>query len=146
MFRCLTSGSVTSTCFETLFNNWCVTFFHFPDKSPILPSFIFVNKSMSWMDAQSYCRQHYADLASVRDEYENQQIQLISSSRQIWIGLYRGPWKWSDGSSTSFLRARTNINETHARDRTSCGVFYKKMMRVSSCDSELFSVCQMGEL
>ncbi|XP_029692633.1 putative C-type lectin domain family 20 member A isoform X2 [Takifugu rubripes] len=119
------------------------TFVCYNDKSPILPSFIFVNKPMSWMDAQSYCRQHYTDLASVRDKSENEQIQLISSSPQIWIGLYRGPWKWSDGSSTSFLRAKTNINETHARNRTSCGVFYKNKMRVSNCDSERFSVCQM---
>lgn len=121
------------------------TFFHFPDKSLLLPRFSFVNKSMSWMEAQSYCRQHYTDLASVRNKSENELIHLISSSQQIWIGLYRGPWKWSDGSSTSFLRTRTNINETYARDRTSCGVFYNKMMRVSNCDTELFSVCQMGE-
>lgn len=97
------------------------------------------------MDAQSYCRQHHTDLASVRNQSENDQIQRTSNAQHIWIGLYRGPWKWSDGSSTSFLREKTSIHETHANNLTSCGVIKNEMLTVSRCESKLASVCQMGE-
>uniref|UniRef100_A0A1A8GWM0 C-type lectin domain-containing protein n=1 Tax=Nothobranchius korthausae TaxID=1143690 RepID=A0A1A8GWM0_9TELE len=51
---------------------------------------------MTWFQAQSYCRQHYTDLASVRNLSENEQIwRLITGS--TWIGLYKNTWKWSNG-------------------------------------------------
>ncbi|XP_029913814.1 uncharacterized protein LOC115363677 [Myripristis murdjan] len=64
---------------------------------------ILVNKDKSWSDAQSYCRQNYTDLASIRNLTENEEIRgLISNSS--WIGLFRGTWKWSDGSTMSFTK------------------------------------------
>uniref|UniRef100_A0A3Q1IXT0 C-type lectin domain-containing protein n=1 Tax=Anabas testudineus TaxID=64144 RepID=A0A3Q1IXT0_ANATE len=64
-------------------------------------SFILVNQAMTWTDAQSYCRVHYTDLASVRNQAENDQIWLMLQNQYTWIGLYRNSWKWSDGSSLS---------------------------------------------
>ena len=51
--------------------------------------FIFVEKAMSWSDAQRYCRKHFIDLATVRNEEENQEIQSLTKNRSVWIGLYR---------------------------------------------------------
>ncbi len=51
--------------------------------------FIFVERELSWSDAQLYCRKLYTDLASVRDEKENQEIQHLAKNRSVWIGLYR---------------------------------------------------------
>lgn len=121
-------------------------FVHLADAGKVLSSFIFVNKTLSWMDAQRYCREHHTDLASVRNQSENDQIQRTSNAQHIWIGLYRGPWKWSDGSSTSLIREKTNINETHANNLSSCGVIKNKMLTVSRCDLKLSSVCQISEL
>uniref|UniRef100_A0A3P8TTA5 C-type lectin domain-containing protein n=1 Tax=Amphiprion percula TaxID=161767 RepID=A0A3P8TTA5_AMPPE len=64
--------------------------------------FVFVNESKTWTDAQSYCRQRYTDLASVRNQAENDQIRTLTQDQQCWIGLYRGQWKWSDGTPMSF--------------------------------------------
>ncbi|KAK7883906.1 hypothetical protein WMY93_027029 [Mugilogobius chulae] len=65
-------------------------------------NYTFVNASMTWKDAQSYCRQHHTDLATIRDETENSAVAALSSNASVWIGLYREPWRWSDGSSGTF--------------------------------------------
>ncbi|XP_071402751.1 macrophage mannose receptor 1-like [Centroberyx affinis] len=68
------------------------------------PEFVVVNDRMNWSSAQRYCRENYIDLASVRNQTENQEIQkLVPQGDQAWIGLYREPLsRWSDGSNSSF--------------------------------------------
>ncbi|KAK7883905.1 hypothetical protein WMY93_027028 [Mugilogobius chulae] len=53
-------------------------------------------------DARSYCRQHYTDLATIEDETENTELTTVISGHKVWIGLYREPWRWSDGSTSNF--------------------------------------------
>ncbi|XP_043975631.1 C-type mannose receptor 2-like [Gambusia affinis] len=72
-------------------------------------SLIFINQTMSWPAAQSYCREHHTDLASVRSMSENEQIKgLVQSAgeNQVWIGIYRNSWMWVDGSNSSFRHWR----------------------------------------
>ncbi|KAI9515673.1 hypothetical protein NQZ68_023323 [Dissostichus eleginoides] len=67
-------------------------------------TFVLINSTMNWTEAQSYCREHHTDLASVRNLTENQQLVELSPAGgyNAWIGLYRDSWKWSDGSNSSF--------------------------------------------
>ncbi|XP_033987628.1 uncharacterized protein LOC117483405 [Trematomus bernacchii] len=66
-------------------------------------TFVLINSLMTWTQAQSYCREHHTDLASVRNQTEHQQIfELFPGGNPYWIGLYRDSWKWSDGSFYSF--------------------------------------------
>ncbi|XP_014835128.1 PREDICTED: C-type mannose receptor 2-like isoform X1 [Poecilia mexicana] len=66
-------------------------------------SFVLVQSGMNWTEAQSFCRKQYSDLASIRNESENQQVQqLVPAGTKVWTGLYRDGWKWSAGSRSSF--------------------------------------------
>uniref|UniRef100_A0A3Q0R2L2 C-type lectin domain-containing protein n=1 Tax=Amphilophus citrinellus TaxID=61819 RepID=A0A3Q0R2L2_AMPCI len=66
-------------------------------------TFIYITNPMSWLSAQSYCRAHYTDLASVSNMAENQKLdQLVPTAAKVWIGLFRDSWKWTDGSNSLF--------------------------------------------
>ncbi|KAI5622887.1 secretory phospholipase A2 receptor-like isoform X1 [Silurus asotus] len=64
--------------------------------------YIYVDDSVEWPDAQTYCRQHYTDLASAKDENENSLLQSIISGR-TWIDLIRDGWKWVDQTNFSYV-------------------------------------------
>uniref|UniRef100_A0A673BAT7 C-type lectin domain-containing protein n=1 Tax=Sphaeramia orbicularis TaxID=375764 RepID=A0A673BAT7_9TELE len=66
--------------------------------------FVYINQSLNWTAAQSYCRSNYVDLATVKNPSDEQKIQNVTPSGQLaWIGLFRNPnFNWSDGSSFSF--------------------------------------------
>ncbi|XP_058637853.1 hepatic lectin-like [Onychostoma macrolepis] len=52
---------------------------------------------MSWKQAQSFCRENFTDLYTVKTESENQLLNMmIKNDSCAWIGLYRDSWKWSD--------------------------------------------------
>uniref|UniRef100_UPI003AAAFE93 C-type mannose receptor 2-like n=1 Tax=Centroberyx gerrardi TaxID=166262 RepID=UPI003AAAFE93 len=82
--------------------------------------FILVNESKTWTEAQSYCRERYTDLASVRNQAENDEIKMKNQGSNAWIGLFRDLWKWSDGSHTSFTNWNTENSEPNGYIAESC--------------------------
>ncbi|XP_045921593.1 macrophage mannose receptor 1-like [Micropterus dolomieu] len=64
-------------------------------------SFVKVDTPLNWTEAQRYCRENYVDLASIRNQAENDIISKLVDVYLLWIGLY---WKqlWSDGSTSLF--------------------------------------------
>ncbi|XP_030635248.1 C-type mannose receptor 2-like [Chanos chanos] len=75
----------------------------------------FVNELKNWTEAQTYCREHYTDLATINNKEDideliksvdinNDDIQLQQG--HVWIGLQRGDsekWLWSL-EETKFFR------------------------------------------
>uniref|UniRef100_A0A3Q2DML6 C-type lectin domain-containing protein n=1 Tax=Cyprinodon variegatus TaxID=28743 RepID=A0A3Q2DML6_CYPVA len=62
--------------------------------------YYFVENKLTWYQAQSYCRQHYTDLATIRNSEDmNHFLDVLSSqsSSDVWIGLYSEiNWMWSN--------------------------------------------------
>ncbi|KAL2085784.1 hypothetical protein ACEWY4_019104 [Coilia grayii] len=79
------------------------TFICYDEKSSTEP-YLLVKDEKTWRDAQRYCREKHTDLASVRNQRENDQIAAVErpGGGPVWIGLFRDAWEWSDGSSSSF--------------------------------------------
>ncbi|XP_023820358.1 C-type lectin domain family 17, member A-like [Oryzias latipes] len=77
---------------------------------------------MSWSSAQQYCRKNYKDLAMIENQEENTEAQNAKpSSDVVWIGLYREPWTWSDGSNSSFRNWNDSYLNNYA-DKQHCGI------------------------
>ncbi len=59
--------------------------------------FMYIQKNMTWREAQFYCRTQYTDLATIADDTENTALTNIiskSNSHDAWIGLSKNLWLW----------------------------------------------------
>ena len=109
--------------------------------------FIRINTNMTWTEAQSYCRANYTDLASVRNETENQKVaELMDPGEIVWIGLFRDYWKWSDGSDSS-LRYWEEGQPTDTSHRCAAANFYDfGRWGAEDCSINLLFICYKGKL
>lgn len=105
--------------------------------------FIFVNMSNTWEDAQSYCRKNHTDLASVRNQSENEELKKITVSSYTWIGLYRNSWKWSDGTAQLLHNWAPDKPSKIATD--ACGTIFKGKWDNYGCSANWYFVCYTGE-
>ncbi|XP_040925782.1 uncharacterized protein LOC114851025 [Betta splendens] len=73
---------------------------------------VFVNETVDWFSAWTYCRESLADLTaplgpswndSQNGAWYSDVLSIVPSGCQAWTGLYKYPFTlWSDGSSSSF--------------------------------------------
>ncbi|XP_050949046.1 macrophage mannose receptor 1-like isoform X1 [Labeo rohita] len=87
------------------------TFVCYDGRKNATQKYVWVSEGRTWTGAQSYCREKYTDLASVRNETEHQQILALTRyydyyygyyyGYNVWIGLHRNRL-WSDQSSSTF--------------------------------------------
>ncbi|XP_059211850.1 macrophage mannose receptor 1-like, partial [Centropristis striata] len=86
------------------YDNSCESLYHAAcmDVRGTNATFVITPNRMTWTEAQSYCREHHTDLASLRNQAENEQVKNMMTTDSLWIGLFRDSWNWWDGSSSSF--------------------------------------------
>lgn len=63
-----------------------------------------IDEPKTWLEAQEYCREKYADLASVDNMDDMKRLIAAAGSGyegKVWIGLYDKPenWFWTFGNS-----------------------------------------------
>ncbi|KAJ7997494.1 hypothetical protein DPEC_G00229610 [Dallia pectoralis] len=112
-------------------------------------TFILVTQPKTWYQAQSYCREHYTDLAVVRDQTENQAIFNISQNagytcNWLWIGLYRtGSWsnKGNSSVSTSTYYHLVNKQKTWTEAQSYCRLTYTDLATVSDSEDYDSLIC-----
>ncbi|XP_053272342.1 lymphocyte antigen 75 [Pleuronectes platessa] len=107
--------------------------------------FVVVNQAKNWSEAQRHCREHYTDLATVRNDTDTNKIQnLRTDGIWGWIGLYRDPQiYWSDGSNYSFSSWYQGFNPLGSM-KVICGVADLDQggkWRLFSCEERKPFVC-----
>lgn len=133
-----------STCFKSFSNIVFIYVNVLPEFISNLesatPSFIHVTEPKTWGDAQSFCREHYTDLASVRNQTENNQLKVMLSSQYTFIGLYRDSWKWSDGSPGLFRKWDTGTPSGQP-----CAFLSRGLFGDYNCNTKMYSICHAGK-
>ncbi|XP_035611321.2 macrophage mannose receptor 1-like, partial [Oncorhynchus keta] len=109
-------------------------------------SHIFIDDSKTWREAQDHCRGTYTDLASIRSREENHHVQNMSLSQSMWIGLFKDPWKWSDGSNSSYRFWKNNQTNNFRGDQNCTSVILNdNKWNVQWCNISWGFVCH-GEM
>lgn len=102
--------------------------------------------------AQSICRENYTDLVSGSKQlYDSEFTILPKTDKDLWIGLFRDTWKWSDKSSSSFRHwdqiSEQDDNSDEGRDEDQkCATVSDGKLSSDDCDGEHPFVCYDGEL
>ncbi|KAK7944890.1 hypothetical protein WMY93_000618 [Mugilogobius chulae] len=66
-------------------------------------NYTYVPTSVSQPAAVAYCRQHHTDLVTIENSDTNVEVIMSKpASVTVWIGLFREPWVWTDGSPVTF--------------------------------------------
>ncbi|XP_073728314.1 macrophage mannose receptor 1-like isoform X1 [Misgurnus anguillicaudatus] len=97
---------LTSSCGLSYNGNWytrqCYRRLHFVCYNETT-KYILFSVMKTWMESQSYCRQYYTDLATVRSARENSELlAIVGSAPSVWIGLFLDSWQWSDQCNFTF--------------------------------------------
>ncbi|KAK7883830.1 hypothetical protein WMY93_026953 [Mugilogobius chulae] len=107
--------------------------------------FFLIESYTTWMDALSYCRQHYTDLATIEDNTENAAVNNLIFDYRRWIGLYREPWRWSDGSTSNFTNWALNQPDNYGENQHCVIVDQDRKWQDTYCSDDVFSFhCEKG--
>ncbi|XP_063735537.1 C-type mannose receptor 2 [Eleginops maclovinus] len=104
---------------------------------------IIVTEAKSWRDAQNHCRDLSSDLISIHSAEENEAVHDLSESQNVWIGLFKDSWKWSDGSMSSF-RYWLPSQPNYFQDQNCTTVVFKNQGKWNDlkCGGKRSFVCQ----
>ena len=98
---------------------------------------------MTWPEAQTFCRKHHTDLVSGTKQLE-ERISTITGI-PYWIGLFRDPWRWSDGRS-SFFRPWSQTFPGNQPGNNKCAALHKDgSWNTNDCNSAKPFFCYSGE-
>ncbi|MBN3315364.1 LYAM1 protein, partial [Atractosteus spatula] len=125
-------------------------FICYQDETVDALTYILIRKQRSWPQAQRFCREKHTDLVSVRSQRENEKIKDTAKGNEVWIGLFRSDWKWSDQESFSFQNWDTG-EPNNGGGIQSCGAVYLQDSKRGKWDDNVCThrapfICYDGEL
>nr|XP_023653998.1 L-selectin-like [Paramormyrops kingsleyae] len=121
------------------FHSHCLCFLH---------QYHFVNINLTWTDAQAYCRENYADLATIDNMKEMKRLtESVDTdyTGEAWIGLKKGTswrWHWSSAEGetgyTNWDKGQpdNSKNNEHCTDFGDSGVWND-----APCSVRLYFIC-----
>ncbi|XP_026989532.1 C-type mannose receptor 2-like [Tachysurus fulvidraco] len=123
--------------------SWLLYFMCFDDRENATERYIVITQLKTWYDAQSYCRQHYTDLASARNATENSIVGAKNYGAWIWIGLVRDPWYWTDQTTdVSVMKWWAGNTDDYLKNK-SCVYLNGGLADVEQCSNILPFFCYL---
>uniref|UniRef100_A0A3B3ZC89 C-type lectin domain-containing protein n=1 Tax=Periophthalmus magnuspinnatus TaxID=409849 RepID=A0A3B3ZC89_9GOBI len=121
-YLCITFIDKTVSVSSFMPNNYVVPFPNLQGEST--EKYILVIETMTWHEAQTYCRTNHDDLASIKKGEEHPDVSARmkeTGTTFAWVGLYRDPWtSWSDRTSTNFYNWETQPDKSLINDHCGC--------------------------
>uniref|UniRef100_A0A665UHJ5 C-type lectin domain-containing protein n=1 Tax=Echeneis naucrates TaxID=173247 RepID=A0A665UHJ5_ECHNA len=154
--------SVTGETSKTGYESWAQTE---PNNEHGHENCVFTSPSGQWLDASceitkgfvcfnDCCYSLIHVLENVSANRQNiilcvitQVSSLITDSSGSWIGLFREPWRWTDGSQSSFRNWREN-SPNNAGGEQFCIVedTQRHVWDDDGCDKQYVFICHQGEI
>ena len=116
--------------------------------SSALQQFYYTNVKKSWLEAQSYCRATYIDLATVGSMEDMNRLKAAvdpAYTGAVWIGLKKH-WVLSTGENISAYNNWVPGQPNEGNVEAACGVYSSQGWNDSYCSSMSYFVCFDGNL
>ncbi|XP_064877219.1 macrophage mannose receptor 1-like [Oncorhynchus nerka] len=121
--------------------------------SSCLHQYHLITNDMTWTDAQSYCRAHYTDLATVDDMEDLNRLMTSVGSYNSWlrIGLKKGDsmkWNWSLADRRFYSEGETEFRnwDTGTPQNGNCALMSTSgLWNNASCDDQHHFICYDGK-
>uniref|UniRef100_A0A8C4DME0 C-type lectin domain-containing protein n=1 Tax=Dicentrarchus labrax TaxID=13489 RepID=A0A8C4DME0_DICLA len=116
-----------------------------------VPHYHFINSSLTWYEAQYFCRIKYTDLATMNSMNDKNKLvnTLGSHVTHSWIGLYREGtrrWMWSDGRGRADFTMWTDGEPSNSEGKEWCGELSEEgWWNDVECEKERSFVCYERE-
>ncbi|KAJ0003175.1 hypothetical protein NQD34_008273, partial [Periophthalmus magnuspinnatus] len=119
-------------------------------------SYILYDEPRTWFEAQSFCREHHLDLATITNSADATLLSTdVTGTDFAWIGLFDDmtEWRWSDGnvdlSSTNFTNwepSSPDFHTTYKSDTKVCvGMLTNGLWDDTDCYYANSKVCSATE-
>ncbi|XP_058240223.1 C-type mannose receptor 2-like isoform X2 [Hemibagrus wyckioides] len=97
----------------------------------------------SWSGSRRYCLTYHTDLASPKNETQNNELQqLVLSQGTSWIGISRSAWVWINGSVGPVLPWRPGYPNNADRNNN-CGFLNNSLLEDKPCNNKYYFFCHM---
>lgn len=109
-------------------------------------TYVYVSTLKTWSSAQAYCREHHVDLAVIESAEENSKVYSAKpGAADVWIGLYRVPWTWSDGSQSTFRSWASGQPDNYGLKQYCVSDHPIYGWNDRSCDEKMTFICHQGK-
>ncbi|KAG2468195.1 MRC1 protein, partial [Polypterus senegalus] len=122
-----------------------------PDRVIYIPTqfsineFYFVNYSLNWADAKSYCEVNFTSLASLKPtEQEDVRLKVLSRNEVFaWIGLSKPEdlWVWTDGTELQAPQWSPGEPNNFNNNSEYCAMFWFSGWNDMNCAAHFPFVC-----